>query len=364
MKTKKPLSIKSRERRAKKPLITAVDLFCGAGGLTRGLLNAGVRVVAGFDIDPACRYAYERNNQNASFNLKSVSDLSAEELSAYYPAGHIRILVGCAPCQPFSKYTQGQNKDQDSKWGLLNAFSRLVHDVKPEIISMENVPEIQRHSVFTEFIATLVQAGYFVSHQEAFCPEFGIPQQRRRLVLLASLLGPISLRKPQGLTAPPTVREAISHLPKLQAGETSLEDAMHRASNLSPLNLKRIKASLPGGYWRDWPSNLIAKCHREKSGQTYPSVYGRMEWDRPSPTITTQFFGFGNGRFGHPEQDRAITLREGAILQSFPEDYEFVSQDQSVSFSTLGRLIGNAVPVRLGEAIGNSIRHHLNLSVI
>lgn len=345
--------------RAKRPLVTAIDLFCGAGGLTRGLLNAGIQVTAGYDIDPSCRYAYERNNCNASFNLKSVADLSAEELATYYPTGHIRVLVGCAPCQPFSRYTQGLDKQQDAKWGLLHEFGRLVHDLKPEIISMENVPEIQRHSVFTAFTTTLVQAGYYVNHQEAFCPEFGIPQQRKRLVLLASLLGPISLQKPQAVTAPPTVRQAISHLPVLQAGETHPEDVMHRASNLSPLNLKRIKASRSGGSWRDWPSNLIAKCHLEESGQTYSSVYGRMEWDRPSPTITTQFFGFGNGRFGHPEQDRAITLREGAILQSFPEEYEFVSKDQPVSFATLGRLIGNAVPVRLGEAIGDSIHQHL-----
>jgi DNA (cytosine-5)-methyltransferase 1 len=351
----KKLQVVDNERES----VTAVDLFCGAGGLTRGLLNAGIRVVAGYDIDPACQYAYEYNNRKASFKLKNVSDLSAKELNAYYPTGHIRVLVGCAPCQPFSKYTQGIASQGNDKWGLLHEFARLVRDLKPEVISMENVPEVQRHSVFTAFIDTLEQVGYHICYQEAFCPDFGIPQQRKRLVLLASLLGPISLLNPRKTSTHVTVREAIAHLPKLQAGEECAEDSMHKASRLSPLNLRRIIASRPGGSWRDWSSDLVAKCHSEKSGQNYSSVYGRMEWDKPSPTITTQFFGFGNGRFGHPEQNRAITLREGAILQSFPDNYEFVSKDQSVSFATLGRLIGNAVPVRLGEAIGQSILHHL-----
>lgn len=346
----------------KQNFMTAVDLFCGAGGLTRGLMNAGIRVAAGYDIDTACQYAYEHNNADASFKLKSVTELSAEELGAIYPKGHIRILVGCAPCQPFSKYTQSHVKPNDHKWGLLHEFGRLVHDLKPEIISMENVPDIRRHSVFLSFVSTLENAGYHVSHQDAYCPDFGVPQQRKRLVLLASIFGPISLLKPQKLKTPRTVREAIANLPALNAGDEHPGDAMHRASHLSPVNLKRIMVSRPGGSWRDWPSDLVAQCHRNLSGQTYPSVYGRMEWDQPSPTITTQFFGFGNGRFGHPEQNRAISLREGAILQSFPEYYEFSPKGQPISFATLGRMIGNAVPVRLGEAIGYSIKHHLKKS--
>lgn len=348
-------------RRTKKSLPVAVDLFCGAGGLTRGLINAGIRVAAGYDIDVACQFPYEHNNDGAVFRQKSVTDLSSAEVEEFYSVGQPRILVGCAPCQPFSKYTQRQDRPQDAKWGLLHEFGRLVHDLKPEVISMENVPEIQRHSVFTKFISTLKKAGYYVTHEEAFCPDFGIPQQRKRLVLLASLFGPITLDKPGDVTKSPTVRQAISHLPPLEAGAASDKDDMHRACRLSPLNLARIKASRPGGNWRDWPSNLVAKCHREESGATYPSVYGRMEWDKPSPTITTQFFGFGNGRFGHPEQNRAITLREGALLQSFPENYQFASGEQPISFATVGRLIGNAVPVRLGEAIGHSINDHLKL---
>jgi len=117
---------------------------------------------------------------------------------------------------------------------------------------------------------------------------------------------------------------------------------------------------MPGGTWRDWPKHLVAECHRECSGQTYPSVYGRMEWDKPAPTMTTQCFGFGNGRFGHPEQDRAISLREAAILQSFPRKYKFVADGGEVQMKVLGRLIGNAVPVELGRAIARSIKSHLS----
>jgi DNA (cytosine-5)-methyltransferase 1 len=155
------------------------------------------------------------------------------------------------------------------------------------------------------------------------------------------------------------VRQAISHLPALEAGASDPKDALHVACSLSDLNLRRIKASKPGGTWRDWDDELIAQCHRKNTGLTYPSVYGRMEWDAPAPTITTQCFGFGNGRFGHPEQHRAISLREAAILQTFPDDYRFLAPHERVSFSRLGRLIGNAVPVRIGEAVAYSLIKHV-----
>ena len=156
-----------------------------------------------------------------------------------------------------------------------------------------------------------------------------------------------------------TVREAIAGLPPLKAGEVCVSDPLHQASELSPLNLKRIRASKPGGSWKDWNDDLVADCHKKSSGKTYPSVYGRMSWDEPSPTMTTQYYGFGNGRFGHPEQNRAISLREGAILQSFPRYYKFVPKNGEIYRKVIGRLIGNAVPVKLGEAIGKSIVRHV-----
>jgi DNA (cytosine-5)-methyltransferase 1 len=190
--------------------------------------------------------------------------------------------------------------------------------------------------------------------------DYGIPQQRQRLVLLASRLGPIRLLTPSelGLTRR-TVREAIGDLPPLQAGEIDESDPLHRTAMLSQMNLERIESSSPGGTWRDWKDALVADCHKKETGKTYPSVYGRMYWDEPAPTVTTQFYGFGNGRFGHPEQNRAISLREGAILQSFRRDYKFSPPDEPISKKSVGRLIGNAVPPLLGEVIGRSILTHV-----
>jgi DNA (cytosine-5)-methyltransferase 1 len=350
----------------KKPakMATAVDIFCGAGGLTRGLLDAKIPVVAGYDIDDACEFPYEHNNPGAKFHDVSVTDLTGEQLAAHYPEGHVRILVGCAPCTPFSKYTQGLDKKADKKWGLLQQFARLVRELKPDIVSMENVPELQRHSVFDDFLQTLRDEKFHFNEDAekrvVFCPDYGLPQHRSRLVLVASRFGPIELIAP---THPPAkhlkVSDVLRSLPPLAAGEKSEDDPLHRASGLSPKNLKRIKHSKPGGTWRDWPSNLVADCHKKESGKTYPGVYGRMEWDELAPTITTQFFGFGNGRFGHPSQNRAISLREGAILQSFRRDYQFVKPGGDYCFQTIGRWIGNAVPVRVGEVVGKTILQHL-----
>jgi Site-specific DNA methylase len=342
----------------------AVDIFCGAGGLTRGLLDAGIPVAVGYDVDAACRFPYEQNNPGAEFKKRSVTGLTGKMLAGHYPAGHMRILVGCAPCQTFSRYTQGLPNGNDPKWKLLSEFARLVRELRPDIVSMENVPELQRHSIFRRFLATLEDEGFHFTEdrekQVVYCPDYGIPQHRLRLVLIASRLGPIDLIPPTHSPAKHRrVRDVLRHLPPIHAGDVSPDDPLHRSSRLSALNLRRIRCSRPGGSWRDWPPELVAKCHRVKTGKTYPGVYGRMEWDNPSPTVTTQFFGFGNGRFGHPEQDRAISLREGAILQSFPESYQFVPPGGEYYFGTIGRLIGNAVPVRLGEVVGQSIRQHL-----
>ncbi len=185
---------------------------------------------------------------------------------------------------------------------------------------------------------------------------------RPMTVLLASTLGPIELLPPaRSQKRPQSVRDAIGSLHPLRAGQADRRDPLHQCSELSDKNMRRMQASRPGGTWRDWPIRLKADCHNRDSGRTYPSVYGRMSWDRPAPTITTQFYGFGNGRFGHPEQDRAISLREGAILQSFPKSYRFVEAGQTIHKKKIGRLIGNAVPVKLGRVIGNSIKLHVRV---
>jgi len=338
--------------------VYAIDLFCGAGGLTHGLMRAGVNVRLGVDIDPACAYPYIANN-SAKFLLKSVEELEASELKRHYRKNGIKLLAGCAPCQTFSTYNQ-KATETDRRWWLLLQFSRLVGELSPDLVTMENVPRLVEQNVFAEFVSNLEANGYSVAYQVVNCAEYGVPQQRNRLVLLASKLGPITLLSPQQFgKKPKTVKGAIGDLPPLEAGTSHPEDPLHQCSALSEINMRRIKASQPGGTWRDWPRELVADCHKKSSGKTYPSVYGRMTWNNPAPTMTTQFFGFGNGRFGHPEQNRAISLREGAILQSFPPDYKFIRPDDPVCMKSIGRLIGNAVPVTLGEVIGASLLSHV-----
>ncbi|MGD9947652.1 MAG: DNA cytosine methyltransferase [Desulfobulbus sp.] len=338
--------------------IVAVDLFCGAGGLTCGLEKSGIAVNLGIDIDPACEYPYSANNK-AKFLLKSVDDVDASELLDAYNGADLKLLAGCAPCQTFSSYNQKADST-DKRWWLLLQFSRLIRETEPDLVTMENVPRLMDQDVFREFVDDLEVNNYHVDYKVVNCAEYGLPQQRTRLVLLGSKLGPIRFSNPNiSESKIKTVKDAIGKLPSIEAGETDSNDLLHQSSTLSEINYQRILVSKPGRTWRDWPEELIAECHKKTSGKTYPSVYGRMSWEQPAPTITTQFYGFGNGRFGHPEQNRAISLREGAILQSFPQKYKFIPPGESINKKALGRLIGNAVPVKLGEVIGKSILKHV-----
>lgn len=331
-----------------------VDLFCGVGALSHGLMLAGCKILAGFDTDEGCKYAFETNN-GGTFIKRDVGAMSADEIKSLYSGEAPTILAGCAPCQPFSTYKQ--RYAEDPQWGLVKKFAELAVQVKPDFITMENVPSLLRYKggdVFREFKSLLNDAGYPVRVTIAKCELFGVPQKRRRLVVVAARGRKIGRLVPAENVGT-TVKSAIAHLPPILAGEAHPDDPLHSASSLSELNLRRIRAAKPGGTWRDWPEDLRAACHRRPTGKTYPGVYARMSWDEPAPTMTTQCFGFGNGRFGHPEQDRAISLREAAILQSFPRDYKFLPVDQKPSMKEVGRWIGNAVPVELGRAIGRSI---------
>lgn len=344
--------------------IDAVDVFCGVGGLTHGLERAGVNVIMGIDVDPTCRHAFQTNNK-AKFVNADVRTMDAADISERFLCSDISLFAGCAPCQPFSTYSRSAKRmlpgeaDSDAvvgEWGLLSSFGELIEGCQPDLVTMENVPPLGGQPVFHRFLGHLGE--YHVRYSVIDSQMVGVPQTRKRLVLVASKFGPIEWPQPQ--ISSPNVREVIHGLPTLAAGSVDPEDALHAAPRLSDLNLERIQASKPGGTWRDWPSRLRAKCHLRDSGATYPSVYGRMEWDAPSPTITTQCFGYGNGRFGHPEQDRAISLREAAMLQGFPREYSFLGPGECAVFSTHGRLIGNAVPVPLGEYIGHTLIEHVS----
>jgi len=340
--------------------VSCVDLFCGAGGLTYGFAQEGLQVNAGIDLDPACRFPFSSNN-DATFIERDISEVDGSEILKLFSQNTIWVLAGCAPCQPFSTYSQRYDMRSDRKWRLLYEFERIIEDVMPDIVTIENVPTIMRHKVFSDFVEALKKLGYMLWFDVVDCAAYGVPQTRKRIVVLASLHGTIGLIEPTKDEAKyRTVRQAIGRLRAISAGESDRKDKMHVSSTLSTKNMARIRASKPGGTWRDWPRYLVANCHRVCTGRTYPSVYGRMEWDKPAPTITTQCYGFGNGRFGHPEQDRAISLREAAILQGFPKSYKFVQQCEEVYFERVGRLIGNAVPVDLGRAIAKSIIRHID----
>jgi DNA (cytosine-5)-methyltransferase 1 len=339
--------------------IGAVDLFCGIGGLSYGLKQSGIEIVGGIDADASCRFAFEENN-NTKFMHENINDINGIDIKRLLRGYDIKILVGCAPCQPFSSHRKDK-KDRTSHkdWYLLYQFARIIKESKPHIVSMENVPELVKEKVFNDFIATLNTEGYHVVPKIINAADYGVPQRRKRLVLLAAK----RWKYPRGIALIPpthngnwvTIKTAIGNLPPIAAGMKCETDRLHISPKLSALNIKRIQASTPGGTWKDWPDELILECHKTKQGESYGSVYGRMSWEDISPTITTQFNGYGTGRFGHPEQDRALTLREGAILQSFPLDYKFLSEKDELLIGPIARHIGNAVPPRLGEIIGESI---------
>jgi len=336
--------------------MAVVDIFCGVGGLTHGFYKEGFKIIAGIDVDPTCGYAFEANN-GAPFINKSVEDVSPEEVSELFGKSKVKILVGCAPCQPYSTYNR--KKDKTDEWKLIKDFSRLVSKTEPDVVSMENVPQVRHHQVFKKFIRKL-EKNYNVSIHMVFCPDYGIPQRRRRLVLIASKFGKVDLiEKTHGPRRYKTLKDAIGKLRPIAAGEVDPKDPLHRARNLTPLNLLRIRSTPEGGGWQAWDDAIKLECHKKEKGASFRAVYGRMRWDQPGSTITTLFHNIGCGRFGHPEQDRALSVREAALLQTFPMYYKFFEDRSDIKITTLARHIGNAVPYRLGRVIAKSIKQHI-----
>lgn len=352
------------KRRGRLPSIEVVDLFCGIGGLSHGMKSKGLKILAGFDIDQTCKYAYQQNN-NAIFISCDIRTINADDIKPLYSKNAIKILAGCAPCQPFSSYAYKNKNKDEMKYNLLYEFARLIKEIHPDIVTMENVPAISSFklkSVLDDFVSILNSEEYSVSYKVVYCPDYGIPQKRKRLVLLASRLGNIELIPPtHSKDSYVTVRDAIGYLPPIEAGEICQLDSLHRSRTLSSLNMRRIKATPYGGTWKDWPSELLLECHRKDGGKSFGSVYGRMVWEEPAPTMTTLCTGLGNGRFGHPVQDRAISIREAALIQTFPLDYQFFPNEDNISIVKASRYIGNAVPPRLGEIIAESIKQHIRM---
>lgn len=336
--------------------MNAVDVFCGAGGMTRGLINSGIEVLFGLDNNPACRETYERNN-HIPYLCKDITKVQPNELIDFNPLVADEdelLLVGCAPCQPFSN--QRRSDHEHIAVNLLLEFGRLVVGLNPAHILIENVPGLRNRgqAVYSPFLQILNDHGYRYSVDVLNAKNFGVPQNRRRLTVMASRMfqpvKPVSTHGPGQLPFA-TVWDAIHGFPPIGAGEADPDIPNHRAARLQPINLTRISLTPHnGGGRRDWPENLKLVCH---SGELkgYTDVYGRMSWDDVAPTLTSKCFSLSNGRFGHPEQDRAISFREAAALQTFPEDYVFFGGQQEI-----GKQIGNAVPVLLAQALGNAIQ--------
>jgi len=343
--------------------IKVVDLFCGIGGLTHGLIKEGLDVVGGIDNDDKCKYGYEYNNKTR-FIHRDILQVTAEDINRLFgnKKKTIRVLAGCAPCQPFSRLNIRKVTKQQLE--PLGKFAQLIKETLPDIVSMENVSglaDMKKYPIFKVFIDTLEQCNYKYKYEIVDASDYGVPQNRKRLVLLASKFGEIELVKKTHKDNKVTVRDVIKGLTRIKDGEVCERDTLHRARKLNPTNLKRIKSTPHnGGNSSSWDKSLRLKCHKRQSGKTYRgTVYGRMRWDDPAPTMTTQCIGLGNGRFGHPNQNRAISLREAALFQTFPRSYRFVEPKAPIISAHIAKFIGNAVPVRLGAIIGRSIRKHV-----
>ncbi len=345
--------------------VRVFDFFSGCGGASRGFKEAGMDVVFALDWDTNAKRTFEQNFPQTKFVAKDIRKVNEDTVRRLVDQlrPHPVLFSGCAPCQPFTRQnTIRPAPDQDERVPLLLEFLRFIQTCEPDIVFVENVPGIQNvcpnSEPISDFLRGLSDAGYAnPAYDSVSLKRYGVPQGRKRFLLLASRHSRLDLpceTHGPGTDNPDysTVREWIGDFPRLAAGETDPNIADHRAAGLSSLNLKRIRATPEGGGNRDWPECLQLACHQGATG--YSDVYGRMSWDRPASGLTTRCISYSNGRFGHPEQDRAISVREAACLQTFPMEFRF-----SGALTSMARQIGNAVPVRLATIVGRHVTRHL-----
>jgi DNA (cytosine-5)-methyltransferase 1 len=340
--------------------IKVFDFFSGCGGTSAGFSQSGLDISFALEIDPDAASSFAANFPKAKVLCNDIRTTKVSALNGFLKDdGALTLFCGCAPCQPFSKQNGNKRKD-DPRQNLLSHFGRFVKYWRPDYVFVENVPGLQRlpdrKSPLSKFERLLRTFGY--EYQVGVLPAlwFGVPQTRERLVLLAAKSRAIQLPEAtfgEGTAHPrfSTVRDWIADLPPIEAGETCPSDGVHQASSLSKLNLKRIAVTPEGGGRKSWDPSLWLPCHMDHVGHS--DVYGRLSWDLPASGLTTRCISYSNGRFGHPEQNRAISIREAACLQTFPRDYKF-----SGSLTSRARQIGNAVPPMMAKAIGYRIREH------
>ena len=339
-------------------MVKVFDFFSGCGGTSCGFAQAGLDIVLGLDIDKDAALTYKSNFPSASFIEADICTLETSALQPWMVDRTEPILFsGCAPCQPFSKQNR-QKGEVDIRRNLLSEFGRFVRDWLPEYVFIENVPGMQKikgqKGPLPAFEALLKKLGYTYDIKVLPALWFGVPQTRERLVLLASRDHAIAL--PAATHGPgklpfTTVKDWIGNLAPLAAGGVDPVDPRHRAAELSEVNLARIAATNEGGGRESWPDHLLLDCHRNHKGHT--DVYGRLSWDKPAAGLTTRCISYSNGRFGHPEQNRAISVREAACLQTFPTDFVFQG-----NLNSKARQIGNAVPPSMARSIGLTIQSH------
>jgi DNA (cytosine-5)-methyltransferase 1 len=332
--------------------IVAVDLFCGAGGLTRGLLDIGIQVKKGYDIDSKVKDTYEKNNKGVIFFHKNIFSLKGEEiLEGLDRKNNYFLLAGCAPCQPFSMINK-QNIVRDNRKNLILKFAKLIEDTSPDFVLMENVPGLKNgkgKKIFSKFEKTLEKMKYNYKSEIVDAKNYGVPQKRKRLILLASKHFPVKIpESTHGIDKIPyiTVKETISKYPRISSGMKHWEIPNHECRNLSEINLERLKYIKKNGGLRDsLPIKLILNCHKNYKGHS--DVYGRMKLNDTAPTLTCKCTSISNGRFGHPTQNRGISVREAAALQTFRDNYVFYG-----TLTNTTSWVGNAVPVKFAESMG------------
>lgn len=344
-------------------MVRAVDFFCGIGGVTRGFLNAGIDVICGIDKDSSCKATYEFNNirdngNPVTFYNESIEQFDTNIVTRELDEDDKLVLIGCAPCQPFSSISNnGETKTTERQ--LLDLFADKVIELAPDYIFVENVSGLKssynkNNKILENFLVKL-QEEYSLTTKIQNAAHFGVAQNRKRLIIFGKRHGEVQHPEPthgKGKRNIINLKELIGDLPPIRAGETHETLSQHESAKLIPKSLERLECQKsPGDGMETWTQDLMlpSRVNRDYKGHT--DVYSRLWWEKPSGTLTTKFFSVSNGRFAHPEQNRALSILEGLLIQSFPENYTLFEKH----ITKRAKQVGNAVPVKLAEAYAQKI---------